>query len=127
GILVIPILMRILKVPKKILAPIIIGVCVIGSYSVGNSIFDVEVMIIAGSAAYYMKKCGYPMAPIVLAFVLGPIFELKARQALEISNCNLMIFVQKPISAVFLGITLILCLAPVVMNIRKKIKAKKAN
>ena len=127
GILVIPILMRILKVPKKILAPIIIGVCVIGSYSVGNSIFDVEVMIIAGVAAFYMKKCGYPMAPIVLAFVLGPIFELKARQALEISNCNLLIFVQKPISAVFLGITLILCLAPVVMNVRKKIKAKKVN
>ena len=48
-----------------------------------------KIGIIAGIAAYYMKKCGYPMAPIVLAFVLGPIFELKARQALEISNCNL--------------------------------------
>lgn len=117
GILVIPVLMRILKVPKKILAPIVIGVCVIGSYSVGNSIFDVWVMIVAGVAAFFLKKSGYPLAPIVLAFVLGPIFELKARQAMEISNGSLAVFVKSPIAAAFLGVTVILCVAPVIMKI----------
>ena len=122
GLLMIPALMKILKIPTKVLAPVIIGICVIGSYSVGNSMFDVGVMIVAGVCAYYMKKCGFPMAPIVLAFVLGPIFELRARQALEISNCNLLIFVQKPISLAFLCVTVILCLAPVVMKITKKVR-----
>ena len=124
GLLVIPVLMKILKVPTKILSPIIIGVCVIGSYSVGNSMFDVWVMIIAGVCAFLMKKSGFPMAPIVLAFVLGPIFEIRARQALEISNCNLMIFLEKPISLAFILVTVAVCLAPVIMKFTKKKKSE---
>ena len=86
--------------------------------------FDVWVMIIAGVCAFLMKKSGFPMAPIVLAFVLGPIFEIRARQALEISNCNLMIFLEKPISLAFILVTVAVCLAPVIMKFTKKKKSE---
>lgn len=102
---------QLLKIPFRFLFPMIILFCVIGVYSINNSVFDIGVMIIFGLVGYIMRKCNYEPAPLVLAYVLGPMLEQAIRQSLIISDGNLMIFLTRPISAVCLavcGILLIL-------------------
>ena len=125
GLLIIPFLMKLMKCPKNILMPIITVVCIVGAYADSNSMFDVWVMLIAGVLAFFLQKLGLPMTPVILSFVLAPTFELKVRQALEISNCDLGIFVRQPISLFFLLFAACMCLAPVVLNVVNKNKAKK--
>ncbi|HLC40248.1 MAG TPA: tripartite tricarboxylate transporter permease [Methylomirabilota bacterium] len=82
--------------------------CLIGVYSVGNSIFDLYVMALFGGVGYLMRKFGYEAAPLVLAFVIGPVLEQALHQSLLIFQGSFMIFVTRPISAVALGIVLLL-------------------
>lgn len=125
GLLCIPFLMKLLKIPNNIMAPIIAVVCVVGSYACGNSLFDVWVMLIAGVVGYLLNKHGIPSAPLVLAFVLAPIFELKTRQALEISNCNFSVFFTHPISCIFLICTAVMLLAPIIKKQFSRMKKNK--
>lgn len=125
GLAIIPFLVKLMKVPKNILMPIITVVCIVGAYADSNSMFDVWVMLIAGVLAFLLQKKGIPMTPVILSFVLAPTFELKVRQALEISNCDMTVFIRQPISLFFLLFAACMCLAPVAMNVFKKVKAKK--
>lgn len=125
GLAIIPFLVKLMKVPKNILMPIITVVCIVGAYADSNSMFDVWVMLIAGVLAFLLQKKGIPMTPVILSFVLAPTFELKVRQALEISNCDMTVFIRQPISLFFLLFAACMCMAPVVMNLFKKAKAKK--
>jgi putative tricarboxylic transport membrane protein len=104
----IPLWVQVLKVPYRILFPLILLFCVIGSYSVRNSFFDVLVMIIAGVMGYIFRKFNYECAPLVLAFVVGPIFEQSLRQSLRFSQGSFLIFFQRPISAIIIIFTIIL-------------------
>lgn len=122
GLMCIPLLMKVLKIPNKVLAPIIIVVCIVGAYANSNSMFDVWIMLAAGVLSYFLQKHGFPITPVVLAFVLAPTFELKVRQALEISNCDMMVFLRSPISLFFLLFAAVLCLAPVLMKVVNKNK-----
>lgn len=125
GLAIIPFLMKMLKVPNNILVPIITVVCIVGAYADANSMFDVWVMLIAGVVTFVIQKLGLPSTPIILAFVLGPTFELKVRQALEISNCDLTVFLRHPISLFFLLFAMAMCLAPVAMKLVQRIRSKK--
>lgn len=124
GMAVLPFLVSFLKISKRVMIPIIMVICLVGSYAVGNSIFDMGTMIAAGVGAYYLKKYGFPSSPVLLAFVLAPTLETSMRQALSLSKGNPMVFLQKPISAVILFLTLVLLLIPVlqyvVATIRKR-------
>lgn len=122
GLASIPILMKVLKIPKKVLAPIIIIVCIVGAYANSNNMFDVWIMLVAGVLSYWLQKHKYPITPVVLGFVLAPTFELKVRQALEISNCDMLVFLRSPIALFFLLFAMVLCLAPVIMKFVKKAK-----
>lgn len=122
GLAVIPFLMKLMKVPTNILAPIITVVCIVGAYADSNSMFAVWVMLIAGVISFLLQKKGIPNTPIILSFVLAPTFELKVRQALEISNGDLTVFVRQPISLFFLLFAAAMCLAPVVLNLFRKNK-----
>ncbi|PKL26981.1 MAG: tricarboxylate transporter [Spirochaetae bacterium HGW-Spirochaetae-2] len=122
GMAIIPFLMSFLKIPTKIMAPIIVIICIVGSYSVNNNMFDVWFMIFAGIGAFYLKKQAFPIPPVLLAFVLAPRFEISVRQALSISNGNAMVFLQKPISLGLLLFTTALLLAPLVMKLIAKLK-----
>ena len=93
---------RLLKVPYKILFPLIILFCVIGVYSLNHSTFDILVMLIFGVLGYFMRKVDYEPAPLLLAFVLGPLMETALRQSLAISYGSFTIFFTRPISAVSL-------------------------
>ena len=124
GLVMIPFLMSILRIPRGIIAPIIVFICIVGAYSVNNNMFDVWFMVGAGVIAFIMQKHQYPVAPILLAFVLAPRFEQAIRRAFSISNGSAKIFIEKPISAALLLITAVFILAPVVMRLVKKAKAK---
>ena len=97
-----------LRIPYWALFPIILLLCIIGTYSTNTNIFDVWVMIGFGIVGYLLRKRHYELAPFILAVILGPLFEQSLRQSLIMSQQNPMIFLNRPISAVLLGISLIL-------------------
>jgi putative tricarboxylic transport membrane protein len=107
---------RLLKVRYSILFPFIFLFCLVGAYTVGNNVQDVYIMLIFGVIGYLMKKYDYEPAPLVLAFILGPMFENAFRQSLIISNGNLSIFVTRPIAAVFLLISVVLLASPLALR-----------
>jgi putative tricarboxylic transport membrane protein len=108
---------RLLKVPYSYLFPFIFLFCLVGAYTVGNNIMDVHIMILFGIIGYFMKKYEYEPASLVLAFVLGPMFENALRQSLIISNGNPMIFLTHPIAAVFVIIALFLLVSPLLLRL----------
>ncbi len=113
---------QILKVPYRILFPLILLFCFIGAYSVGSSVFDLYVMITFGVAGYFLRKWRYEPAPLVLAFVLGPMLEQNLRQALLISEGNLTPFFLRPLSAISLSIAVLLLLSALIPTFQGKRK-----
>ena len=111
---------RLLKIPYSILFPFIFLFCLIGAYTVGNNVQDVYIMILFGILGYLMKKHDYEPAPLVLAFVLGPMFENAFRQSLIISGGSPLIFLSRPIAATFLVISLVLLVSPLALRILGK-------
>lgn len=111
---------KVLKIPYKVLFPLILIFCVIGCYSVANSVFDLYVMVIFAIIGYLMKKFGYEPAPLVLAFVLGPMLENNLRKALILSQGDMTTFVTRPISAVCLAFAAMLLLTAILPALRKK-------
>ena len=83
---------------------IILGLCVIGVYSLGNSVFDIVAMLGFGILGYLFKKVDIPAAPLVLTLVLGPLMERGLRQSLEMSEGDFTIFLARPISATLLAV-----------------------
>ncbi len=111
---------QLLKVPYPVLMPLIIIFCVIGAYTINNSIMDVFFMLIFGVVGYLMKKLKYDAPPLILAFVLGPMLEYSLKQSLMVSKGSFKIFFTHPISAVCLIIALILLVFPMIPRLRKK-------
>jgi putative tricarboxylic transport membrane protein len=110
---------QVLRVPYRILFPLILLFCLIGAYSVSHSTFDLYLMILFGAVGYLMRKFGYESAPLVLAFVLGPMLEQSLRQSLLISGGSFAIFVTRPISGLALGAALLLLLSNCVPYVRR--------
>jgi putative tricarboxylic transport membrane protein len=111
---------QLLKVPYAILFPIIILFCLIGSYSINNSATDVAIMLVFGVFGYLMKKISLEAAPMVLAFVLGPMMETALRQALIKSRGSFSIFFTRPISATCLIIAIALMVIPLLPWFRRR-------
>jgi len=111
---------QLLKVPYPILFPIIILFCLIGSYSINNSSTDVAIMLIFGVIGYLMKKLSLEAAPMVLAFVLGPMLETALRQALIKSRGSFSIFFTRPISATCILIAIALMVVPLLPWFRRR-------
>ena len=125
AIMIIPSLIKILKVPVGIMIPLITTICIMGSYSANNSLYGVVIMLIAGIVGFMFKKYGYPIAPLLLAYVLAPTLEKNFRQALQISDGSMAIFFQKPIAAVLIGFFLLTLVSPIIKMVIGKIKTKK--
>ncbi len=101
---------RILRIPSYILYPSMLFFICIGVYSINNSAFDIYLVLIFGMLGYGMALLGFPPAPLLLGMVLSPILEENLRRALLISRGNLLTFVERPISAAFLGAALLVLL-----------------
>src|SRR5450756_1787730 len=115
----IPLWVALLKVPYSILFAIILGFCVLGSYSIDSSVFDIGVMLAFGAIGYILKKLDFPLAPICLTLILGPLMERGLRQSLEISRGDFTIFFTRPISAGLLAISAIFVLGATFQMISK--------
>ncbi len=111
---------QLLKVKYAILAPLICIVCLLGVYSFQSQIFDVWVMLFFGVIGYFMRKLDFESGPLILAFVLGPIFEISVRQSLRLSEGDPAIFITRPISAVLLVACLFIVVGYFSMGKRKK-------
>ncbi|MBF2759737.1 MAG: tripartite tricarboxylate transporter permease [Ectothiorhodospiraceae bacterium AqS1] len=122
----IPVFIWVLKMPFTILAPIIFILCVIGGYAPTQNMHDVWLMFIFGIAAYLLRKLDYPMAPAVLAIVLGPLAEVSLRQSLLIAHGSPMIFFERPIAATIMIISFILFALPLVKYIRARLADRSA-
>src|SRR3569623_2151666 len=88
----VPLFAAILRIPFSIIAPVILVICAIGAYTVHNNTFDVIMMLVFGVVGYFFKKCNYPLAPLVLAIVLGDKAEEAFRQSLLLSNGHVNVF-----------------------------------
>jgi putative tricarboxylic transport membrane protein len=99
---------KLLEVPYRLLFPLILLFCVIGAYSIDCYTYDIIVMVAFGIIGYVLKKLDYPLAPIIFAFVLGPMFEDSFRQTMIIGSSDLMYIFSKPIAVVTLSISVLL-------------------
>lgn len=112
---------RVLTVPKYILMPIILVLCVVGAYGLNNRLFDVWAILVFGILAYVLEKFGFPLTPIILGFILGPMIETNLRRGLIASKGSYLPFLTHPISAVFLGVSAIV----IVLAARKELRNAK--
>jgi putative tricarboxylic transport membrane protein len=108
----------ILKVPNRILGPVILLLSIIGSFAISNSYHDIWVMLLFGVLGYIFRQLDVPTTPIVLAIILGPLAEVSYRQSLLQSAGDISIFFTRPISAVFLIIALISFFTPFVRSFK---------
>jgi putative tricarboxylic transport membrane protein len=112
----IPLWVKILRIPYHYLFPLILLFCIIGAYTVNNNQYDIIIMILFGVIGYLMKKLNYEAAPLVLALVVGPIMENAIRRSLVISDGNPAVFFTRPISAIFLIVGLLILFSPLVLK-----------
>src|SRR6188474_3189165 len=108
----VPFFAAILRVPFAILTPLIVVLCAIGSYAVHNSMLDVWYMLIFGVVGYVFKKLDYPLAPLVLALVLGDLAENALRQSLIMSQGSIAIFLTRPISGAITAVAIFFFVMP---------------
>lgn len=111
---------KIIETPPRYLLPIIIAISVFGVYAVQYTTFDLLLLIGCGIAGYFLAKNDYPLAPLVLGLVLGPMIENNMRRALTASNGDFSIFLTKPISLAFLIIAVLWLVVPVLLKMRGK-------
>jgi putative tricarboxylic transport membrane protein len=123
----IPMWVQILRIPYWILYPTILVLAVVGAYSVRGSLFDVWMMVGFSLVGYIFRKLDIPAAPMLMAFVLGPQAELALRQSLTLSNNSPLIFVERPISATVLALTVAVIAFTTVSRYRRRRRVAAAN
>ena len=126
NIALIPIFIRVLAMPFSVLAPIIFILCVVGVFATTDRMFDTYLMLGLGIAGYLLRKLNYPVAPAVLAIVLGPLTERSMRQSLISSQGDPMTFLERPISLVCILIAVGLVSYPMISKMIKKRKSAEA-
>lgn len=110
GLFLTPVFLSILRLKKAYLLPLVLMLCVMGTFAIQSSIFDLWVMLGFGVLGYFLRRYDYPLAPIVIGVVLGPICEANFRRSLLISRDGLWIFWERNISITILSITALLVL-----------------
>jgi putative tricarboxylic transport membrane protein len=118
----VPYIARVLAIPRPLLISLVITFCLIGIYAVSFNTFDLYLLLLFGVLGFVMKKLAFPLAPFILAFILGEMMETALRQSLTLANGNWMVFVAKPVSVIMLTIAALLLISPLVMFIVKKFR-----
>jgi TctA family transporter len=124
GILCIKVAKRILKVPREILMPMILLFCVVGTFAINNSVFQIGVMLVAGILAYLLEANKFPTAPAILGVVLGGMLEENFITSMIKSNGDLTAFVARPIALGLAILTALVWFAPLLLRmLRKPVRA----
>jgi putative tricarboxylic transport membrane protein len=108
----VPLFAQVLRTPAFVLYPLILGISLVGVYSVSGSLFDLALLVAFGLLGYLMRKLDYPAAPLILGLVLGGAMERALRQSLMMSQGDLSILATRPISAAMLSLALLILLIP---------------
>ena len=110
----VPFFAAILRIPFSIIAPVIIVICAIGAFTVNNALLDISFMLIFGVIGYAFKKLQYPMAPLVLALVLGDMAESNFRNSMVLSDGSLSIFWSNGLVGAICGLSLLMLFWPAI-------------
>ena len=121
----IPAFLMVLRMPFTVLAPIIFILCVVGGYAPTQDMHDIWLMLIFGVVGYLMRKLDYPLAPVVLAIVLGPLAEASLRQSLIMAQGSFGIFFDRPVSATIMVVAIGLFVWPLVVVVRARARARR--
>ena len=122
----VPLFAAVLRIPFSIIAPVIIAICAVGAYTVHNAMLDVYVMLLFGVVGYVFKKLNYPMAPLVLALVLGDMAETAFRQSMLVSQGNLGVFWSNPLVGSISTLALVMLFWPLLARGLGALKGAKA-
>lgn len=125
GTIAIRISKKLFNISKRIVLPVVLLLCCVGSYAINNSLFDVGVMFLFGVLGYFMVKFGFPPAPMIIAFILEPILEQGIRQSLIISQGNPLIFFTRPIAIGFIILTIAITVSLVFSTLRAQARLEK--
>ena len=116
GLMAIKLYKQILRVPRRVLMPIILTFCMVGAFAINNTAFDIEVMLVAGVIAFFMERNGFPIAPAILGVVLGGMFEENFATSMIKAEGNWLAFFERPIAGGLGVLTLVVWLSPLVLS-----------
>ena len=115
---------QMLRVPRNILMPGILMFCIVGSFAINNSIFDVGMMMVMGVIGYFLEANGFPVAPVVLGIVLGPIVEKNFMMSMIKTDWDATQFFTRPVSAILCIITIFIWFSPIFMALLERTKKR---
>jgi putative tricarboxylic transport membrane protein len=121
-----PLLAMMLRTPYAIMTPIIVMLCFVGAYAIQNSMLDVWLVLIFGIIGFILRRLEYPLAPLVVALVLGAPTEAALRQSLIMSDGSMLIFLQRPVSGPIAAVAILLFLLPLIQLIYRRIRNRRA-
>src|SRR5204863_1661238 len=122
----VPLFAAILRIPFSIIAPMILVACAVGAYTVHGTMFDVWMMLLFGIVGYFFKKLDYPLAPLVLALVLGDRAEDSFRQSMLMSQGDMRIFFANGLVGTITALSLLLLFWPLIGKGLDMLRGKKA-
>lgn len=111
---------RLLDIPKYILYPIIVCMCMLGAFSDKNRVFELYLVFIIGALTFFLKRFGFQLAPCVIGYILGPMLETNFAYALSLNKGDLSPFITRPISCAFLILTVLMTTYVIYKNVRKE-------
>jgi putative tricarboxylic transport membrane protein len=120
----VPLFAAILRIPFSVIAPVIIVICSIGAYTVHNNLFDVWMVVVFGVLGYLFKKLSYPLAPMVLAIVLGDAAESSFRQTMLISQGDMSVFFSNKLVGGLTSLALVLLFWPLISWALRKARGR---
>ncbi|MDQ0338188.1 putative tricarboxylic transport membrane protein [Caldalkalibacillus uzonensis] len=113
---------QVLKIPYYYLGPVILMFCIIGTFAIRNNVFDLWVMFAFGVLGYFLEKAKFPIAPIVLGVVLGPLAEDQFRRAVQMAGGDFLVFFNRPISATLIVLALLSLFYPLIKSLLSRRK-----
>jgi putative tricarboxylic transport membrane protein len=116
----IPVFVWALRMPFTVLCALVLVLCIVGGFAPSQKMHDVWLIVVIGVGAYLLRKADYPLAPLILALVLGPLMEKSFRQTLIAEQGNIFAFVERPISGTFVAISVIFFLLPLLKYVRRR-------
>lgn len=116
---------QMLRVPRNILMPGILMFCIVGSFAINNTVFDVGIMFVMGVIGYFLEANGFPVAPVVLGIVLGPIVEKNFMMSMIKTEWNVALFFTRPVSAILCLLTILIWFFPLFMTLIEKARGKR--
>jgi TctA family transporter len=120
----VPLLASIMRVPYAIITPFIVVISIIGSYSLNNSMLDVLITITFGLIGYWLRKMHYPLAPLVVALVLGDSTERELRKSLIAGHGDIGIFFSSPLATALMIASAVLLLLPLIRMVLARARGK---